>query len=173
MADPFELTVAEAAAAIATGELSPVELTESYLARIDKLNPELTAYVEVTADRARADARALADEAARGERRGPLHGVTVGLKDLIDTAGIPTCAGTAAYHGRVPDSDAAVARRLREAGTVLLGKTATHELAFGVTTSNPKSYGTTRNPWNSDHIPGGSSGGSGAAIAARLADHRH
>jgi aspartyl-tRNA(Asn)/glutamyl-tRNA(Gln) amidotransferase subunit A len=169
MADPFELTVAEAAVAVATGDLSPVELTESYLARIDKLNPELIAYVEVTADRARADARLLADEAARGERRGPLHGVTVGLKDLIDTAGIPTCAGTAAYHGRVPDRDAAVARRLREAGTVLLGKTATHELAFGVTTSNAKSYGTTRNPWNTDHIPGGSSGGSGAAIAARLA----
>src|SRR3954454_1770815 len=85
MADPFELTVAEAAAAIATGDLSPVELTESYLARIDKLNPELTAYVEVTADRARADARVLADEAARGQRRGPLHGVTVGLHDLLHT----------------------------------------------------------------------------------------
>lgn len=169
--DLTELTLAEAAAAVASGQLSPVELTEAYLARIERLNPQLTAYVEVTAERARADARALADEAATGPSglRSPLHGVPIGLKDLIDTAGIPTCAGTAAYHGRIPTTDAAVARRLRDAGTVLLGKTATHELAYGVTTSNPKSYGTTVNPWDQGRIPGGSSGGSGASIVARLA----
>jgi aspartyl-tRNA(Asn)/glutamyl-tRNA(Gln) amidotransferase subunit A len=169
MSDPAELTVSEAAAAVASGQLSPVELTDAYLVRIEKLNPELTAYVTVTAERARADAFALAEEVSHGRIRGPLHGVPIGLKDLIDTAGIPTAAGTAAYRGRVPDRDAAVARRMREAGTVLLGKLATHELAYGVTTSNPKAYGTTLNPWDHGRIPGGSSGGSGAAIAARLA----
>ena len=153
---------------IAAGELSPVELTEAYLGRIESHNPALTAFVEVTAERARSDAKNLAAELIRGEWRGPLHGVPIGLKDLIDTAGIPTTAGSAAYHGRVPLADAAVARRLREAGTVLLGKLTTHELAYGVLTSNAKSYGTTKNPWNMAHIPGGSSGGAGAGIAARL-----
>src|SRR3954447_25232247 len=167
--DPTQLTLTEAGEAIAGKQLSPVELTDAYLARVERLNPELTAYVTVTADRARDDARHLADELAHGTLRGPLHGIPIGLKDLIDTAGIQTAAGTAGYHGRVPGSDAAVARRLRDAGTVLLGKTATHELAYGVITSNVKSYGTTRNPWNTDHIPGGSSGGSGAAIVASLA----
>ena len=169
MSDLVALSAAEAGEAIAAGELSPVELTEAYLDRIAEQNSTLCAYVTVAEDRARADARALTEELTRGERRGPLHGVPIGLKDLVDTAGIATCSGSAAYRGRVPDADAAVARKLREAGTVLLGKTATHELAYGVTTSNPKAYGTTRNPWRTGHIPGGSSGGSGAAIAARLA----
>ena len=169
MGDPTELTLAAAAAAVATGELSPVELTTAYLERIDRLNPVLTAFVEVTADRALADAATLADEVAAGRLRGPLHGVPIAMKDLIDTAGIPTRAGTVGYHDRVPSADAAVARRLRDAGTVLLGKTATHELAYGVTTSNPKAYGTTRNPWDVERIPGGSSGGSAAAVVAALA----
>ena len=169
MSDPTELTLSETAAAVAGGELSPVEVTDAYLARIEKLNPELTAFVTVTAERARADAQALADDVRHGRLRGPLHGVPIGLKDLIDTAGIVTAAGTAAYKGRVPERDATVARSLHEAGSVLLGKLATHELAYGVTTSNPKSYGVTVNPWDYQRIPGGSSGGSGAAIAARLA----
>ena len=169
MSDPTELTLSETAAAVAGGQLSPVEVTDAYLARIEKLNPELTAFVTVTAERARADAQALADDVRHGRLRGPLHGVPIGLKDLIDTAGIVTAAGTAAYEGRVPERDATVARSLREAGSVLLGKLATHELAYGVTTSNPKSYGVTVNPWDYKRIPGGSSGGSGAAIAARLA----
>ncbi len=164
-----ELTLAAAAAAVADGEVSPVELTTAYLERIDGLNPALTAYVEVTADRALADAATLSDEAAAGKLRGPLHGVPIALKDLIDTAGIPTRAGTLGYRDRVPETDATIARRLREAGTVLLGKTATHELAYGVTTTNPKAYGTTCNPWDVDRIPGGSSGGSAAAVVAGLA----
>jgi aspartyl-tRNA(Asn)/glutamyl-tRNA(Gln) amidotransferase subunit A len=167
--DPTELTLAAAAAAVVAGELSPMELTTAYLQRIDGLNPLLTAYVEVTADRALADAATLTDEAAAGRLRGPLHGVPIALKDLIDTAGIPTRAGTLGYQERVPDTDATIAHRLREAGTVLLGKTATHELAYGVTTSNPKAYGSTRNPWDVERIPGGSSGGSAAAVAAGLA----
>jgi aspartyl-tRNA(Asn)/glutamyl-tRNA(Gln) amidotransferase subunit A len=169
MSDPTELTLAAAAAAVAAGEISPVELTTAYLQRIEKLNPVLTAYVEVTAERALADAAALSDEAAAGQLRGPLHGVPIALKDLVDTAGIPTRAGTAGYQDRVPDTDATIARRLREAGTVLLGKTATHELAYGVTTSNPKAFGTTRNPWDVERMPGGSSGGSAAAVVAGLA----
>ena len=169
MRELIDLTVTDASAAVVSRQVSPTELAEAYLARIEALNPELTAYVEVTADRARADAARLTEEAARREFRGPLHGVPIGLKDLIDTAGIPTAAGSAAYAGRVPTTDAAVARRLADAGTVLLGKTATHELAYGVTTSNPKAYGTTANPWDHGRIPGGSSGGSGAAIVARLA----
>ena len=169
MGDPTELTLAAAGAAVAAGELSPVELTTAYLERIERLNPVLTAYVEVTADRALADAAALADQAAAGELRGPLHGVPIALKDLVDTAGIPTRAGTAGYQDRIPTADATIARRLREAGTVLLGKTATHELAYGVTTSNPKAHGTTRNPWDVQRIPGGSSGGSAAAVVAGLA----
>ncbi len=169
MSDPTELTLAAAAAGVAAGELSPVELTTAYLERIDGFNPVLTAFVEVTADRALGDAATLAEEVAAGRLRGPLHGVPIALKDLIDTAGIPTRAGTAGYSERVPDVDATIARRLREAGTVLLGKTATHELAYGVTTSNPKAYGTTRNPWDVECMPGGSSGGSATAVVAALA----
>lgn len=169
MRELIDLSVTDISAAVVSRQASPTELTEAYLARIEALNPELTAYVEITADRARADAARLTEEATRREFRGPLHGVPIGLKDLIDTAGIPTAAGSAAYAGRVPTADAAVARRLAEAGTVLLGKTATHELAYGVTTSNPKAHGTTVNPWDHGRIPGGSSGGSGAAIVARLA----
>src|SRR6188472_340231 len=148
MSEPTELTLSEAATAVADRQLSPVELTEAYLARIEKLNPELTAFVTVTAEQARADAQALADDVRHGRLRGPLHGVPIGLKDLIDTAGIVTAAGTAAYEGRVPERDATVARCLCEAGSVLLGKLATHELAYGVTTSNPKAYGVTVNPWD-------------------------
>lgn len=169
MSDPTELTLAAAAAGVAAGELSPVELTTAYLERIDEWNPVLTAFVEVTADRALGDAATLAEDVAAGRLRGPLHGVPIALKDLVDTAGIPTRAGTAAYRERVPDVDATIARRLREAGTVLLGKTATHELAYGVTTTNPKAYGTTRNPWDVERIPGGSSGGSATAVVAALA----
>jgi aspartyl-tRNA(Asn)/glutamyl-tRNA(Gln) amidotransferase subunit A len=124
--------------------------------------------VEVTADRALADAATLTEEAVAGQLRGPLHGVPIALKDLVDTAGIPTRAGTMSYQDRVPDTDATIARRLRKAGTVLLGKTTTHELAYGVTTSNPKAFGTTHNPWDLQRIPGGSSGGSAAAVVAGL-----
>lgn len=168
MSDLTDLTIAEAAARIQTRDLSPVELTEAYLARIDRLNPLLNAYVTVTAERARADARAAEQEIAAGTYRGPLHGVPIALKDLVDTAGIETAGGAKVLRGRVPATDAAVAARLREAGSVLLGKTNTHELAFGATTNNPH-YGPTRNPWNTDRVPGGSSGGSGAAIAASIA----
>ena len=161
------LTVAGAATAIRRREISPVELTEAYLARIEAVNPVLNAYVSVTAVRARQDAARAQAELSRGVDRGPLHGIPIALKDLVDTAGIQTAGGAEVYRGRVPVADAVVAERLREAGSVLLGKTNTHELAFGVTTTNPH-FGATRNPWDPSRVPGGSSGGSGAAVAARL-----
>jgi aspartyl-tRNA(Asn)/glutamyl-tRNA(Gln) amidotransferase subunit A len=167
--DPLtDLSIAGAAAEVRSRRLSPVELTEAYLARVERLNPAINAYVTVTGERARADARRAADEIAKSGPRGPLHGIPIALKDLCDTAGIRTTAGSKFFADHVPKADCAVARRLREAGSVLLGKLNTHEFAYGVTTDNPH-FGTTRNPWDQSRIPGGSSGGSGAAIAASLA----
>lgn len=168
MTDPASLTIAEAARAIQRRELAPTELTRACLDRIARLNPRLNAFVLVTAERALADAARAEEELRAGIYRGPLHGIPVGLKDLYDTAGIETAAGSAVLRGRIPERDAAVAAMLREAGAVLLGKTNTHEFAWGTTTNNPHT-GPTRNPWDPERIPGGSSGGSGAAIAARLA----
>ena len=165
---PIDLSVAAAAAAIRSRSLSPLELTEAYLARIERLNPRINAYVTVTAERALADARRATEEIATGSPRSPLHGIPIGLKDLYETSGIRTTAGAKFFEDYVPKSDCTVARRLREAGSVLLGKLNTHEFAYGVTTDNPH-FGTTRNPWDLARIPGGSSGGSGAAIAASLA----
>ena len=168
MSDPTELTIAEAAEALRAKRLSASELTEAFLARIERVNPSVNAYVTVTAERAIADARRATDEIARGRLRGPLHGIPIGLKDLVDTAGIRTTYGSKVHATNVPAVDAVVVQKLARAGAVLLGKHNTHEYAFGVTTDNPH-WGTTRNPWNTSRIPGGSSGGSGAAIAARLA----
>ncbi len=162
------LSIARAAKALQARECSPLELTEAYLQRIENLNPRVNAYITVTAERARTDARHATDEIAAGRSRGPLHGIPIGLKDLYETAGIRTTGGGKIHTNHVPAHDCPVAKRLRDAGTILLGKLNTHEYAYGVTTNNPH-YGPTRNPWNLEHIPGGSSGGSGAAIAAGLA----
>ena len=166
--DETRLTLTQAAALLQRRELSPLELTDAYLRRIERLNPHLNAYVTVTAERAREDARRATEQLGAGASRGPLHGVPIALKDLYDTAGIRTAGGAKILADRVPGADATAARRLREAGTVLLGKLNTHELAFGVTTTNPH-FGATRNPWDPERIPGGSSGGAGAAVAAGLA----
>ncbi|MQC19357.1 MAG: amidase, partial [Chloroflexi bacterium] len=116
-------------------------------------------------DSALAEAKASAERAAAGRLIGPLDGIPIGLKDLYDTAGVITTGGTGSYRARVPARDATTVRLLREAGGVMTGKTNTHELALGGTTNNAH-YGPTRNPWNTDRVPGGSSGGSGAAVAA-------
>jgi aspartyl-tRNA(Asn)/glutamyl-tRNA(Gln) amidotransferase subunit A len=163
-----DLTIAAAAAQLRDRKLSPIELAEAYLRRIERLNPEIHAFVTVTAERARDDARRATEEIARSGPRGALHGIPIALKDLCDTAGIRTTAGGKFFTDHVPKADCAVARRLREAGSVLLGKLNTHEFAYGVTTDNPH-FGATHNPWDKSRIPGGSSGGSGAAIAASLA----
>ena len=162
------LSVARAAKAIQAREISPLELTDAYLRHIDTLTPRINAYITVTSERARADARRATEELAAGRSRGPLHGIPIALKDLYETAGIRTTGGGKFHTNHVPTHDCTVARRLHDAGTILLGKLNTHEYAYGVTTNNPH-YGATRNPWNLEHIPGGSSGGSGAAIAAGLA----
>ena len=162
------MSVAQASKALRAREFSPLELADAYLSRIEKLNPRVNAYITVTAERARADARRATEEIAAGKWRGPLHGIPIALKDLYETAGIRTTGGGKIHAKHVPEQDCPVAKRLRDAGTILLGKLNTHEYAYGVTTNNPH-YGPTRNPWNLEHIPGGSSGGSGAAIAAGLA----
>jgi aspartyl-tRNA(Asn)/glutamyl-tRNA(Gln) amidotransferase subunit A len=154
-------------------KLSPVELTKLILARIDKLNPKLNAYLTVTADLAlaqakRAEAELFAPRGRKGHRdRGPLHGIPISLKDNIYTKDIRTTAGSKILQDFVPQHDAPVWAKLREAGAILLGKTNLHEFAYGVTTNNPH-YGPTRNPWDLARIPGGSSGGSAAAVAAGL-----
>ncbi|MCY4439355.1 MAG: amidase [Deltaproteobacteria bacterium] len=161
------LTLADAAARIKGKELSPVELTELMLARIDRLNPELVAYVTVAREEALADARAAEGELRDGRYRGPLHGIPLSIKDNIATRGIRTTAGSKVLEDCVPDFDATVVARLREAGAVILGKTNMHEWANGGTTINPF-YGTTRNPWDTERIAGGSSGGSAAGVIAGL-----
>jgi aspartyl-tRNA(Asn)/glutamyl-tRNA(Gln) amidotransferase subunit A len=160
--------MAQAGEALAAGQASPVELAEAYLQAIDARDGDINAYLTVTPERALADAHRAEQELRRGDRRGPLHGVPVALKDLIETAGIRTTAGSRILADHVPASDAVVAARLRDAGTVLLGKTSTHEYAYGGTTNNPH-YGATRNPWRLDRIPGGSSGGSAAAVVSGTA----
>ena len=161
----YELTIREAAQALREGALTSVELTESVLRRIEATEPRLNAYIAVTADLAREQALAADRELAAGRDRGPLHGIPFALKDLIDTAGVPTTAGSDFLRDRVPTRDAFVWTKLREAGAVLTGKLGLHEFAFGATSNNPH-FGPVRNPWDPERIPGGSSGGSGAAVAA-------
>jgi aspartyl-tRNA(Asn)/glutamyl-tRNA(Gln) amidotransferase subunit A len=161
------LSIAEAAAAVQRRELSPVDLTEAYLARIERLNPLLNAYITVTVDEARREARRAEAEIAAGGYRGPLHGIPLGIKDIIATAGVRTTSGSRFFAEHVPDEDATVIARLRDAGMVLLGKHNTHEFASGNTTMNPH-FGACRNPWDPERIPGGSSGGSAAAVASAL-----
>ena len=147
--------------------VSPVELTQHCLQRITKLNPLLNAFITVTADSAIAEARQAEREIGQGKWRGPLHGIPVGLKDLIDTAGVKTTAASALLKDRIPARDAEVVRKLRAAGVVILGKQNLHEFAYGGS-SIISYFGEARNPWNPEHITGGSSGGSAAAVAAGL-----
>ncbi|MGW6540659.1 amidase [Streptomyces sp. NPDC055051] len=157
---PFELTVEDASAAIASRALSPVELVESVLARCDAVENWLHAYVTVVAPQARQDARQAEREILEGLHRGPLHGIPYGLKDLIDVTGIPTTASSRAWADRTPGRDSTVAARLTAAGAILIGKTHTHEFAYGLLTPQ------TANPWHEDVVAGGSSGGSAVAVAA-------
>lgn len=165
--DLAALELHEVSDLIVAGEVSPLELTEAYLARIQALEGTLNTFVTVTADAALEQARALTEELARGQWRGPLHGIPIALKDNIDTAGIPTTAANAMLANRVPEEDAPVWTRLKDAGTILLGKLNMHEFAYGGT-SSISHIGPVRNPWNPERIPGGSSGGSAAAVAARF-----
>jgi aspartyl-tRNA(Asn)/glutamyl-tRNA(Gln) amidotransferase subunit A len=161
------LTLVEAMEMLRRKAVSPVELVQAFIARIERLNPALNAFITVTAEQALQQAREAEAEIQRGHWRGPLHGMPLALKDLIDTAGIRTTAASAVFKDRIPGEDAEVVRRLKTAGAVLLGKLNMHEFAYGGT-SVPSYYGPVRNPWNLARIAGGSSGGSAAAVAAGL-----
>ena len=165
--DPADLTITEAQRLVRRRDLSPLDLVEAYVARIRRLDPRLNAFVTVTEERAVERARALEAELAAGRWRGPLHGIPIALKDNIDTAGVLTTAASAVFADRVPDEDAEVVTRLEAAGAIVLGKLNMHEFAYGGTSAFTRT-GPVRNPWDTDRIPGGSSGGSGAAVAARL-----
>jgi aspartyl-tRNA(Asn)/glutamyl-tRNA(Gln) amidotransferase subunit A len=161
-------TIAEASAALATGEVSPVELVENCLARIEAQDATLHSYVLTLPEAARAAAREAEAALRRGERRGPLHGIPIALKDIYETAGIRTTGHSRIKLDHVPAADATTTRKLAEAGTILLGKLATHEFAMGGP-SFDLPFPPARNPWNPACFTGGSSSGSGAAVAAGLA----
>ncbi|MDT7750936.1 MAG: aspartyl-tRNA(Asn)/glutamyl-tRNA(Gln) amidotransferase subunit [Pseudonocardiales bacterium] len=158
--EPYELTLAGAAEKIKAKELSPVELTASVLARIDAVEDKITAFATLTPDLATKAAERAEAEIAAGNYRGPLHGIPVGIKDLYETAGVATTSSSKVRADYIPTQDSAVVEKLFAAGSVMVGKTHTHEFAFGAVTP------TTRNPWDLVRMPGGSSGGSGAAVAA-------
>jgi len=160
-------SILESSESLRKREVSPVELTRQCLAQIEKLNPTLNAFITVTAESALAAARTAEAEILRGHWRGPLHGIPLALKDLIDTAGIRTTGASALFKNRVPAEDAEVVGRLKDAGAVLLGKQNLHEFAYGGS-SMISHYGEVRNPWDPACIAGGSSGGSAASVAAGL-----
>jgi len=161
------MTVAEAAGAIAARNLSPVELMEALLERIGRLDPKLNAFIRLDADVAIHAARAAEAEIASGRQRGPLHGVPVGIKDIIDVAGLPTTCHSKLLIDNIASTDAVCVSRLRGAGAIVLGKLSTHEFAIGGP-SFDLPWPPARNPWNTDHHPGGSSSGSGSGLAAGL-----
>ena len=158
---PHTLTITQAAEEIRSGRLSPLELLQACFSQIDALDSRLHAWVHVDREGAEQRARGLQEELARGRYRGPLHGIPIGIKDIIDVKGLPTAAGARRLYDLVPDEDAAVVARLRRSGAVIPGKTVTTPFAC----FDPAE---TRNPWNPDHTPGGSSSGSAAAVAARM-----
>jgi len=161
------MTIREAAESLRARRFSSLELTTSALGRIERLNPKLNAFITITAEQALGRARQADRELAAGRDRGPLHGIPIAHKDLIATRGVRTTAGSKLYQDYVPAGDATVVEKLDAAGAVSLGKLNLHELAFGITSANPH-FGAVHNPWNTGHIPGGSSGGSGAAVAAGI-----
>lgn len=161
------LTIEHLAPRLAAGEVSPLTVTDAYLDRIAARDRDLNTFIVVTADSARQQAKAAEAEIRRGEYRGPLHGIPIALKDLFDVAGLPTTAGSRLFLDNIAREDAPSVARLRAAGAILLGKLNMHEVAYGVT-GDSSHFGPVRNPWDTARSPGGSSSGSGAAIAAGL-----
>jgi aspartyl-tRNA(Asn)/glutamyl-tRNA(Gln) amidotransferase subunit A len=159
--DLTSLTIAEASRRLAARSITPLQLTDAYLRRIAQTNKTINAYITVTADLARREAKSLRDP------KGPLWGIPIAHKDLFETKGVRTTAGSRLFDQNVPGDNAAIVQHFEDAGAVMLGKTNTHELGGGVTTNNPF-YGATRNPADQTRIPGGSSGGSAAAVVAHL-----
>jgi aspartyl-tRNA(Asn)/glutamyl-tRNA(Gln) amidotransferase subunit A len=167
MTDFAYLTIAEASALLRAKKISPVEYAQAQLARIDKLNPKLNAFLRLAPDIALADARRAEQEIMKGNWLGPLHGVPYGLKDIIDYQGLPTTGHSKLLKDNIAKADAPVAAKLRAAGGVFMGKMSTHEFAIGGP-SFDLPWPPARNPWNPDHHPGGSSSGSGSALGAGL-----
>jgi aspartyl-tRNA(Asn)/glutamyl-tRNA(Gln) amidotransferase subunit A len=161
-------SISELSRRLRLGEVSPVEITQRCLERIEKLNPALNAFITVLAELAMEEAKMAEAEILNGEWRGPLHGIPIAVKDLIDTAGVWTTAASALYKDRIPLKDAEVVRRLRVAGAVIVGKNNLHEFAYGGS-SLVSYFGDVHNPWNVGRIAGGSSGGSAAAVVAGMA----
>jgi aspartyl-tRNA(Asn)/glutamyl-tRNA(Gln) amidotransferase subunit A len=161
------LSVTKLADAIAARELSPVELMQALLARVEKLDPRLNAFIKLDADQALAAAQAAETEIMAGRSRGPLHGVPVGIKDIIDVAGLPTTCHSKVLQDNMATSNAVCVTRLRGAGAIVMGKLSTHEFAIGGP-SFDLPWPPARNPWNPGHHPGGSSSGSGSGVAAGL-----
>lgn len=167
MSELHWLTAAEASRAFAARTLSPVEYLSALLKRIDALDPKLHAFIRLDADAAMAAAKAAEAEIVAGRIRGPLHGVPVGVKDIIDVAGLPTTGHSKILVDNIAKTDAVVIQKLRQAGAIMIGKLSTHEFAIGGP-SHDLPFPAARNPWNPDHHPGGSSSGSGAGVAAGL-----
>jgi aspartyl-tRNA(Asn)/glutamyl-tRNA(Gln) amidotransferase subunit A len=165
--DLTNLTIRTASLMIQRGELSPVALVEAHLERIARLDGQLNCFITLTAEQARLEARQAEAELRSGLRRGPLHGIPLALKDLYETQGVRTTAGSLFFKDYIPQEDAVTVKKLKAAGAVLLGKLNMHEIALGLTTVNPH-FGACHNPWDLERIAGGSSGGSAAALAAGL-----
>lgn len=166
--DLLSLDIHRVASLIRARKISPVELLEAALGRIEALNPKLNAFITVAGEQARDAARKAEREILRKLYRGPLHGIPIALKDNIETKGLRTTAGSKILADFVPDADADVVRALRRAGGIIVGKTNMHEFAYGITNENPH-FGPARNPWDIERITGGSSGGSAAAVATGMA----
>ena len=164
---PAPASIVEAGEQLRSGSLSAVELTEHYLTCIKEMNPQLNTFITIAEEEALESAAALDLELQQGQDRGPLHGIPIVHKDIYDTAGMLTTVGSEFFQGRVPEEDATTVRQMREAGTILLGKTNMNEFAAGISGTNAF-YGDAHNPWKRDYSPGGSSSGTGAAIASGL-----
>lgn len=163
------MSLVDQAEAVRTKRLSPVELASAVLARIERLNPRINAYCTIVADETRKQAREAEATIMRGDRIGPLHGVPVAMKDIMLTKGIRTTFGSKMYASFVPDEDAVVVERLKSAGAIIVGKTNVPEFGLSGLQTDNLLFGATRNPWNLEHSPGGSSGGSAAAVASGMA----
>src|SRR4030042_364406 len=161
------LNISEAATLLKQKEISPLELTQAHLERIHRMDRQMNSFLTLTPELALQQARQAESEIQHGQYKGPLHGIPLAFKELYETAGIRTTAGSTFFAEYIPEADAAVVQRLKEAGTVMLGKLNMHEIALGVTNENPH-YGDCCNPWDLSRITGGSSGGNAAALAAGL-----
>ena len=165
MDDILHASIAEIATQIRKGEISPVELIEATLEKIDQSEPQLNAFITVFREESLESARQVETEIRNGKDLGPLHGMPIALKDIIYVEGTRSTAGSNFFSDESPQFDATLVSKLRDAGAIIIGKTNLHEFAFGVTTENPH-FGATANPWDTARVPGGSSGGSAAAVVA-------